>query len=588
MCGNSLIHRFALDTPFKNVLRHYNKESKTNLTLDDYRQWVYDYTNLSDHTQKDKFRQKIEEIKHAFKTELSDGERGKLSYVRGEIDNLQAKDIFGKQTGSAAEIKKMQKKLKDLEAQRDDIYNNKLYENAFEWRFEFPALLDEDGNFTGFDVVIGNPPYVQLQADKGKLAKLYESFGFKTFNKGGDIYCLFYEKGFCLLKTNGCLCYITSNKWMRTGYGKELRRYLTENTNSIILIDFGETHIFETATVMTNILVSQNASNKNHLVSTQIKEDFHNPSMLRNYVVDNNIVCKFANDESWVIMPDEMRNLKKFIESKGKPLEKWDIQINYGIKTGYNKAFIIDTETRNKILANCCDKEELKRTENIICPILRGKDIRKYGHNWNNSGKYLINTHNGVKGCFDRISIEDYPALKNFLDKFVVNLTKRSDKGDTPYNLRNCAYLEDFNTPKIMYPNMTKYMPFYYDQHNFFTNDKGFIITGKHISYLTAFLNSSLFKYFFIDNFPPLFGGARELRKIFVEKIPVLEVDDKIDAEFHDMVVDIQNEYSDAKARIIDQHIFDLYGLSQEDRKKIGYIDFHGNVSDADIDEGDD
>ena len=124
---------------------------------------------------------------------------------------------------------------------------------------------------------------------------------------------------------------------------------------------------------------------------------------------------------------------------------------------------------------------------------------------------------------------------------------------------------------------MTKYLPFYYDELGFFTNDKGFIISGNHISYLTAFLNSSLFKYCFMDNFPPLFGGSREVRKIFVVKIPVLEVDDATDAEFRKLVLDIQQDYSDEKAKAIDQRIFDLYGLTQEERDAIGYIDFHNN-----------
>ena len=202
-----------------------------------------------------------------------------------------------------------------------------------------------------------------------------------------------------------------------------------------------------------------------------------------------------------------------------------------------------------------------------------------------NSGRYLVNSHNGVRGRLNRIDIEEYPAVKAFMDSFIVKLTRRSDKGDTPYNLRNCAYVEEFDKPKIVYPNMTKYLPFYYDEQKFFTNQKCFIITGKHMSYLTAFLNSSLFKFCFFDNFPVLFGGARELSKIFFDKIPVLEVDDATDAEFRELVLDIQQAYSDEKAKEIDQRIFDLYGLTQDEREKIGYIDFHGESDDEDDEE---
>ena len=289
------------------------------------------------------------------------------------------------------------------------------------------------------------------------------------------------------------------------------------------------------------------------------------------------MICQFENNESWVIMSNLVRSLKKKVETLGTQLQDWNIEINYGIKTGFNKAFIISEEVRESILANCQDEDEKQRTDAQIRPILRGKDVRKYGHDWMNKGQYLINMHNGVKGRLKRIDIDDYPSIKAFMGTFIAKLTKRSDKGDTPYNLRNCAYVEEFDKPKIIYPNMTKFMPFYYDEQKFFTNQKCFIITGSHMSYLTAFLNSSLFKFCFFDNFPVLFGGSRELSKIFFDKIPVLEVDDAIDAEFHELVTDIQKEYSDEKAKAIDQRIFDLYGLTQEERDAIGYIDFHSN-----------
>lgn len=437
----------------------------------------------------------------------------------------------------------------------------------------------------GFDIVIGNPPYIQLQADRGKLANLYEPCSYNTFNRTGDIYCLFYERGNQLLKNKGALCYITSNKWMRAGYGSELRAYLNSETNPRLLIDFGETHVFESATVMTNILLFQKAENENQIVSTQIKEDFTDPGSLLEYVESQNMICQFEGNESWVIMSEMIRNLKRRVEAIGTPLENWEIEIYRGVLTGFNKAFIIDKETKDEILSNCQDDAERKRTEQLIRPILRGKDVRKYGHNWMNSGKYLINSHNGVKGQLKRIVIDDFPAVKAFMDRFIVKLTKRSDKGDTPYNLRNCAYVKEFDKPKIIYPNMTKYLPFYYDEQKYFTNQKCFIVTGKHMSYLTAFLNSSLFKFCFFDNFPVLFGGSRELSKIFIDKIPVLEVSDAIDAEFRELVLDIQQEYSDEKAKAIDQRIFDLYGLTQEERDTIGYIDFHNNNDNEDDDE---
>lgn len=440
----------------------------------------------------------------------------------------------------------------------------------------------------GFDIVIGNPPYIQLQNDKGKLGKLYEPCGYKTFDSTGDIYALFYERGNNLLRPGGTLCYITSNKWMRAGYGENLRGYLTEHTHPLRLIDFGETHVFESATVMTNILLFQHAASPKQVTvkATQIGEDFNDPATLRQYVANHNIICTYSTYEPWVIMPDYLRRLNKKVEQQGKPLKSWNIVINRGILTGYDKAFFVTEEQRQKILDACVTDDERKRTAEIIRPMLRGKDITAYGTNWEKKRLYLINTHNGVKPSTPRIDIEDYPSLKEHFDKFLVRLTKRSDQGDTPYNLRNCAYLFDFDNLKIVYPETTKFMPFYYDSQKFLCNKTCFYMRGEHLSYLTALFNSSLFKYCFRESFPVLFGGARELKKESLELIPVKDVDDATDKAFEELVKDIQQEYTIDKAKAIDQRIFDIYGLTPEERAAVGFIDFH-NKTEEDTDDDD-
>ena len=284
-----------------------------------------------------------------------------------------------------------------------------------------------------------------------------------------------------------------------------------------------------------------------------------------------NSICDFNSSDSWVILSPIEQSIKRKIEAVGTPLKDWDIQINYGIKTGFNDAFIITTVKREEILANCQTEDERKRTAELIQPILRGRDIKRYGYVDN--GLYLINTHNGVRGRIPRIKIEDYPAVKAHLDQYWDRITTRADKGDTPYNLRNCAYLEDFLKPKIIYPNMTKYMPFVFDDKMYLTNQKCFIITGKYVAYLTAFFNSSLFKYCFRNSFPELQGGTRELSKIFFDKIPVYEVSDTQNLRFQDAVEDIQKEYNKQKAQRIDSMLFDLYALTAEERKVIGFVE---------------
>ena len=275
---------------------------------------------------------------------------------------------------------------------------------------------------------------------------------------------------------------------------------------------------------------------------------------------------------SYIILSPIELSIRRKIEAVGKPLKDWDVQINYGIKTGCNEAFIITTEKRDELLAQCQTEEERQRTAELIRPILRGRDIKRYSYDW--AGLWVINTHNGVKEeGIPPINIQEYPVLKAHLDQYVDKLEVRADKGNTPYNLRNCAYIKDFDRPKIIYPNMTKYLPFVYDSQSYVTNQKCFIITGKYVAYLTAFFNSSLFKYCFRNCFPELQGGTRELSKIFFEEIAVQDVSEHQDELFREAVEDIQREYSREKALMIDTMLFELYELTPQERETIGFIE---------------
>lgn len=153
------------------------------------------------------------------------------------------------------------------------------------------------------------------------------------------------------------------------------------------------------------------------------------------------VECDFASSDSWVILSPIEQSIKRKIEAVGTPLKDWDIQINYGIKTGFNDAFIISTEKRDEILANCQTAEEQKKTAELIRPILRGRDIKRYGYEW--ADLWIINTHNGIKGKLPRIDVNEYPAIKAHLNQYWDKISKRADKGDTPYNLRNCAYMDE-------------------------------------------------------------------------------------------------------------------------------------------------
>ena len=385
-----------------------------------------------------------------------------------------------------------------------------------EWMF---AIKD------GFDIVIGNPPYIQLQSDGGKLANLYREEKFETFKRTGDIYCLFYERGWQLLKENGHLCFITSNKWMRADYGKLLRNFLANKTNPERLLDFAGQKIFESATVDTNILLfAKSEKNEGKTDSCVAKEGCRND--LSGFFRQHATECTFTTSDSWVILNPIEQSIKRKIEAIGTPLKDWDIRINYGIKTGCNEAFIINEAKKAELIA-----EDPKSAE-IIRPILRGRDIKRYGYNF--AGRYLIATHNGIpeKGV-PRIEIEDYPAVKRHLDKFKKEINARYDKGDTPYNLRSCAYWEDFNEQKIVYREISTEMEACLLPAGYYITNKCYMITCQSkciLYYLLAFLNSNIFNKIVLQSANITGGKGADFLGNVQAVVPDKSIIDKIKA----------------------------------------------------------
>ena len=437
-----------------------------------------------------------------------------------------------------------------------DMFNQNACAGFFdpEWMF---------GVKDGFDIVIGNPPYVQLQNDEGKLRKMYENCGYETFASTGDIYCLFYERGHQLLKDDAHLCYITSNKWMRAGYGEKTRKFFATKTNPMLLIDFGGVKVFKSATVDTNILLFAKETNshitKCAVVNKQVKESINNLSV---FVEQNKTLCEFSNADSWVILSEIEQSIKRKIEAIGTPLKDWDIQINYGIKTGFNDAFIISTEKRNEILSNCRSDDERSRTEELIRPILRGRDIKRYSYDWANL--WLINSHNGVKGRIPRINIEEYPAVKAHLDQYWTKIKNRADKGDTPYNLRNCAYLEDFQKPKAMWKIIGCNINFSFDNDAMICNNAVNIITGDEelILQFVGIMNSKLFDWYLkLTTEAEVQGGGIQLYVTTLEKTLV-----KLNFSgilSHTVQERVKGNLSDFD---VDEAVFNAYDLTLEER----------------------
>ena len=425
----------------------------------------------------------------------------------------------------------------------------------------------------GFDIVIGNPPYIQLQNNGGELAQLYEGCGYSTFARTGDIYCLFYERGWQLLKKNGHLCYITSNKWMRAGYGEKTRGFFANKTNPMLLIDFAGVKIFESATVDTNILQFSKSSNQHKTIcAVTNKQNKDSVKNLSDFVQQQNSVCDFGSSESWVILSPIEQSIKRKIEKVGTPLKDWDIQINYGIKTGFNEAFIISTEKRKEILANCQTEEERKKTDELIRPILRGRDIKRYGYEW--AELWLIAAFPSR-----HYNIDDYPSVKQYLLSYGIEKLEQTGKvhnvnGDKVKSRKktnnkwfetqdSISYWEDFSKPKIMYSEIVRSPQFYLDeQGQFFPEATTFILTGEHLRYLYNIFHSKVFTYFFKHFYAG--GGLGEdgyrYKKVFFEKLPI----PKMIGTPNQQVIERANENIN-----IEKNCLLLFNFSEDEIKEI-------------------
>lgn len=457
-----------------------------------------------------------------------------------------------------------------------DLDDATLYKiNCFDWNSKFRDIMKTGG----FDVVIGNPPYVQIQGMEKELKEGYKEANYKNYVLTGDIYQLFFEKSLDVLKIGGIVGMITSNKWMRAGYGAITRDYFYRNANVNGVIDLGAGR-FQGATVDTSIILY---SKKDDEIKINEPREFKALKFYDDLIELNNI--KFGDDrviayhdKEWVIMNNIENSIFEKI-NKHKPLKDWDINIYRGILTGFNEAFIIDEETKNNLI-----KEDAKSAE-IIKPVLRGRDIKRYSCNYDN-GLYLINTHNGIKEKnIPPIDIKDYPAIKKHLDKYYKELSKRLDKGITPYNLRNCAYLLEFDKPKIIYQEICQQASYSLDEDNSFINNTAYIMVSKNYSLklLLGLLNSKLYWWFFTKNNMTLGSSGIRMLAMYIETLPIPEVDKDTESKLVnlvDSIIDLNKKLSSEKnpntvemlnARIqavdkaIDKIVYSLYGLNDDE-----------------------
>ncbi len=566
-CGNSLISRFDLDADIKEALK------KSKWSIDSYKLAVNSYRNAQSKEEKYEMERLINDIKSDFRSEISkdDPKLKRLYKLNGELANLTTQtSLFDMAAKEKKEWKKKVEKLttdtKKLETEIEEIQNNKIYENAFEWRFEFPEVLNEQGDFMGFDTVIGNPPYISLSNIKEYQTYL-ENSNYTTYSKGADIYCLFYEQGGQILKQNGLLTYITSNSWLRAIYGDLLKKYFIESMSPVSLLNIEDIQVFEEATVESNIITLQKGNESDSFPVVNLSSDYAFGSSLSDYFNANSFTFKIPNTSEWFIGDQKLGELKLKVEGVGKLLKNFEIDINRGFLTGYNEAFIISKEKRDELVLADAKSEE------IIKPILRGRDLRKYGYN--SSDHWAICTFPSLK-----LDIQEYPSvLEHFENVGKKRLEQSGEKGSRKKTNNkwfetqdSISYWEDFSKPKIIWGEISDKPKFVLDENGYYNEATTFLMTGEKLKFLLGILNSKVSEWYFNLIGTTTGMGTNRWKKYKIELLPIKEptysqeqeIESKVNQILYLKKSDPKADTSQLEAEI-DQMVYKLYGLTEEE-----------------------
>ncbi|EOG9104234.1 class I SAM-dependent DNA methyltransferase [Campylobacter coli] len=603
-CGNSLVSYFETGKSLSHYPNIKERMSKYKRIVKDYKEGFYTDKNLiakeiknlqesfKNFCLKDKFNKEIKQLTNG----ANEYSKKYGDFLADEHHDEKFKSFFSKNMFEFSFDEKVAtKEFANLKKEYDNIFNLES-NHPFEWRFEFPEILDDDGNFKGFDLIIGNPPYIrqeELKELKSHLAKNY-----KVYKGTSDIYTYFYELGFNVLKDRGgVLSYITSNKYTRAGYGEALREFLLKNVKFLEYTDLNGIKVFDSATVDTSILCFEKSKSKDN----KFKYLALSNEILKTCAYDIGLYKDFAefsqnslSKESFTFSDENTSALKAKIERIGTPLKEWQgLNIYRGILTGYNEAFIITTEKRNEILANCKDEAEKERTAKLIRKMLRGRDIKRYSYEW--AGLWVIfipwhfpNVEKPKTMSENEQDLkEQYPSLYKHLLSHKERLSKRN-KDETGiryewYCLQRWGanYYQEFEREKIVYPCiMAKEPCFSYETSFAFAMAPANIITSNSdiLKYILAFLNSD-FIYLMLRKFYMGGGIEGELKTNNLEKLPIPKINSK-NQKLADELINLVDEILKAKEQDknantqelenkINSLVYKLYNLTEEEIKII-------------------
>ncbi|MEO6832911.1 MAG: Eco57I restriction-modification methylase domain-containing protein, partial [Chitinophagaceae bacterium] len=589
-CGNSLVSRFALDADLKQAL----KTSKW--TIDSYRIAIDTYRNAENKEQKRAMEQMITDIKSDLKSEISlnDPKLKKLSKLKGDLAQLtQQQNLFELSSKEKADWNKKVARLSEeilaLEIEIEEVKSNKVYENAFEWRFEFPEVMNDNGDFLGFDVVLGNPPYIRQEEIKELKAHLKSQY--KLYSGTADIYVFFIEKGFEILKNGGIFTYIMPNKFMQAGYGLPARKFLLSQ-NLLEIVDFGDYKVFDEATTYPCILratkePATTAFSAASISSVDFKEKF--PDYVAS--ISTTINQNSLTEETWVISNQAEQQLLAKIKAKGEKLEDYLGRMGkYGIKTGLTEAFVINEETKDKLIADDHKSAEL------IKPFLLGRDVKPYDGNKVSNWLILVPKGFTIKRNFPPNKpyyVQEPPPkygnmegsdawawfkkeYKTIAEHLIIYKEKgeaRTDKGDFWWELRACDYYKEFEKPKIMYQVLQVKPCFIYDEEGKFCNNSMWFIPSED-KVLLGILNSKM-GWWLISKYCTAIQNGYQLIWKYFSQIPIATGSNNIRLAIEAKVKEIlslKKSESDTSSleNEIDKLVYQLYELNADEIQIIG------------------
>ena len=456
--------------------------------------------------------------------------------------------------------------------------------NVFDWEAEFPEIMKAGG----FDVVMGNPPYVR-QEMLGDLKEYFRNH-YAVYHGVADLYAYFIERGVSLLKAGGLFSYIVANKWMRANYGEPLRVWM-KSRHIDEIVDFGDLPVFQKATTYPCIvrIASRKAALK--FFAVQVKDlefdDLSHYVSEETYTVDQNGLA----DTGWSLSDERTQRLLNKIRAAGVPLGEYvKGKIYRGVLTGLNEAFVIDTATKERLIA-----EDPKNSE-IIKPFLLGRDIKRYQQPFSNN--YLILFPNGwtTKKSGNESNKwtwlkKEYPAIAKHLEPYEPRAEKRCDKGEFWWELRSCDYYAEFESPKLILPDISLRGNFIIDMEGaFYCVNTAYIISNAD-PYLLGLMNSSLITFFYKNLSASYRGGYLRFIYQYLIKLPVSVIDfsDHLQKNRHDKIVtmvdqmlSLHRKHASSKTahektaiqrriddtdRQIDLLVYELYGLTADEIK---------------------